>query len=295
MVEAEAYMARVLICDDELDVAEIVAELLHREGIDAVTCGSGAEALRLLASDSFDLVVLDIMMPGMDGYQVCRRIRAEHGVPVIFLSAKDGDLAQVLGFKVGADDYVTKPFKPRSLVARIRMHLGRRGVEGGAPQGGALDPSARRVTLHDEVLSLTKTEFNLLHTLMAAGGDVVDARTLYRRVWHGEPNAQSRNSVMVYIRHLRRKLAQIDPARTFIYTVWGVGYRMAGMRRTGLRDVMTDGDAAQAGQLGGEMSDGVTTGDGMTTGDGVTRGDGMTRRETSGNESKEAGRDDRRA
>ena len=243
-------MARVLICDDEIDVAEIVAELLRREGIDAMTCASGRDALAAISTGAFDMVVLDIMMPGMDGYEVCRRIREDRDLPVIFLSAKDGDLAQVLGFKVGADDYVTKPFKPRSLVARIKMHLERRGAGGGSPRGHALrsdgielDPSARRATLHDVPLALTKTEFDLLHALMAAGGDVVDARTLYRRVWHGEPNAQSRNSVMVYIRHVRRKLAQIEPDRVFIDTVWGVGYRMAGADVAGrAEEAMEDGD-----------------------------------------------------
>lgn len=225
---------RILICDDELDVARIVAELLGREGMDALVCSSGPEALAALARTSFDLVVLDIMMPGMDGYEVCRRIRQTSDVPVLFLSAKNEELDQVRGFAIGADDYVTKPFKARELVARIkaRVRRDRRANAAAQPReilssaGLELDVSAHEATLNGEPVSLTPTEFGLLVELMRAGDAPVSAQELYESVWHEVYNASSRNSVMVYIRHLRKKLAQIDSSRPFIDTVWGVGYRM---------------------------------------------------------------------
>lgn len=225
---------RVLICDDELDVAQIVAELLRREDIEAVVCGSGPEALAMLDRARFDLVVLDIMMPGMDGYEVCRRIRRSSDIPVLFLSAKTEELDQVMGFAIGADDYVTKPFKARELVARIKARIRRdRRASSHAVRhellcsaGLELDTTAHEVTLNGEPVALTPTEFDLLAELMRAGESPVPASDLYERVWHEAYNASSRNSVMVYIRHLRKKLADIDSSRPFIDTVWGVGYRM---------------------------------------------------------------------
>lgn len=231
-------MDTVLICDDERDVTIIVAELLSREGIEALTCTDGREALRVLDERAIDLVVLDIMMPGMDGFEVCRRIRATSSVPVLFLTAKDTDVSQVAGFAVGADDYVTKPFLPRGLVARIKTHLQRskRASTKDAPAAanatvircGAVtcDMLKRSAEFYDTPLTLTPTEFDLLCALAQAGGSAVPTGDLYRSAWHEEPLPQSRNSVMVYIRRLRRKLAAIDPAGEHIGTVWGVGYRL---------------------------------------------------------------------
>lgn len=226
-------MSVVLICDDEPDVVAIVAELLRREGIEALTCTSGRAALALLEEYDVDLVVLDIMMPEMDGYEVCRRIRATSRVPVLFLTAKDTDISQVAGFAVGADDYVTKPFKPRGLVARIKAHV-RRMQRHAVPESttmvrcGAVtcDLMRRAAELYDIALDLTPTEFDVLAALARGGGAAVPTGELYQSAWHEEPLPSSRNSVMVYIRRLRRKLAAVDPASEHIVTVWGVGYRL---------------------------------------------------------------------
>ncbi len=227
-------MSMVLICDDEPDVATIVAELLRREGIEARTCASGREALAALEERKVDMVVLDIMMPEMDGYEVCRRIRAASRVPVLFLTAKDTDISQVAGFAVGADDYVTKPFKPRGLVARIKAHL-RRTQRLAAPEVATVvrcgpvtcDLMRHTAELYDVALELTPTEFDVLAALAHAGGAAVPTGELYQSAWHEEPLPSSRNSVMVYIRRLRRKLAAVDPSSEHIETVWGVGYRLA--------------------------------------------------------------------
>lgn len=226
-------MSTVLICDDEPDVVAIVAELLRREGVEALTCTSGRTALALLEEHDIDMVVLDIMMPEMDGYEVCRRIRAASQVPVLFLTAKDTDISQVAGFAVGADDYVTKPFKPRGLVARIKAHLRRTHGHAG-PESATMvrcgpvtcDLMRRTAELMDVALELTPTEFDLLVALARAGGAAVSTGELYQSAWHEEPLPSSRNSVMVYIRRLRRKLAAVDPASEHIVTVWGVGYRL---------------------------------------------------------------------
>lgn len=227
---------RILICDDEVDVTVVVAELVRRAGIEADTCTSGAEALRMLAARPYDLVVLDIMMPGMDGYRVCQRIRATSEVPIIFLTARDAELDQVLGFSLGADDYVVKPFKARELVARIKAHLrrARRDVARSGlieTAGITCDLAAHTAELDGEELPLTAKEFDVLVELVRAGGDTVPANALYERAWHERPCAQSRNSVMVYIRRLRRKLQEAGGDRAYIDTVWGVGYRIHTTRR----------------------------------------------------------------
>lgn len=225
---------RILVCDDEREVAQIVAELARREGMDAEVVTSGPDALDALAHADYDLVVLDIMMSGMDGYEVCRRIRRDSDVPVLFLSAKNEEFDQVLGLELGADDYVTKPFRPRELMARVKLRA--RARQGGAARpectgllqvdGLVLDTLAHEATLNGEPVTLTPTEFELLAELMRHAGSPVGARELYEHVWGEGFNASARNSVMVYIRHLRKKLGAIDSSHSFIDTVWGVGYRM---------------------------------------------------------------------
>ena len=243
---------RILVCDDEREVAQIVAELARREGMEAEVVTSGPAALAALDRADFDLVVLDIMMPGMDGYEVCRRIRSTSDVPVLFLSAKNEEFDQVLGLELGADDYVTKPFRPRELMARVKLRArARRGGSAPAARAGllqvdglVLDTLAHEATLAGEPLTLTPTEFDLLAELMRHAGSPVGARELYEHVWGDGFNASARNSVMVYLRHLRKKLGAIDSSRPFIDTVWGVGYRMPvrGGRGTSMETV--SGDAA---------------------------------------------------
>lgn len=227
----------ILVCDDEREVADLVAHLLEREGFAVRTCYAGEEALQLLISGAFDLAVLDIMMPGMDGFEVCRRLRALQDAcvadtPVIFLSAKGEEFDKVLGFTIGADDYVTKPFKSRELVVRVKARMRRRrGQDAPAgvlsARGIELDEASHQVRLHDEPLALSPKEFDCLAELLRAGGSPVSARDLYERVWKTEYNASSHNAVMVYIRHLRKKFAELDSSEEFIETVWGVGYRIA--------------------------------------------------------------------
>mgnify|MGYP000249575446 FL=1 len=175
------------------------------------------------------------MMPGMDGFACCRELRRTSSVPIIFLTAKDEEIDKVVGFELGADDYVVKPFKPRELVARVRARLrrtasadagnaaDRRALECG---GIALDEGAYTATLHGEPLCLTPKEFAILACLMHDQGHPVASRDLFETVWGETANAQSNNTVMVHIRHLRKKLAAIDSSQEFVETVWGVGYKL---------------------------------------------------------------------
>ncbi len=227
---------RVAVCDDEVAIADLVVQLLVGNGLEAQAFYTAADLLAATEQQAFDLVMLDIMMPGMDGFACCRELRRKSVVPIIFLTAKDEEIDKVVGFELGADDYVVKPFKPRELLARVRARLRRTAVTSNSmrtgeravleAQGIVLDEEVYTAMLHGEVLALTPKEFAILACLLRASGKPVASRDLFEEVWGEEPNAQSNNTVMVHIRHLRKKLAGIDSSREFVETVWGVGYKL---------------------------------------------------------------------
>lgn len=232
---------RILVVDDEPDIADLVVETLSAEGFDAVACLSGDEALAQHGRTPFDLLILDVMMPGMDGYELCRRVRAASDVPIIFLSARIEEADKVVGLMLGGDDYVEKPFKKRELVARVRVLL--RRAEHAHPRragrvfearGISIDADAHTAALHGEPLSLTPKEFGVLQMLVSQAGAAVSSRELYEGVWHEPFTDAAANSVMVHIRNLRKKLAAIDSSESPIETAWGVGYRI-GLRGDGKR------------------------------------------------------------
>ncbi|MBC2890510.1 response regulator transcription factor [Gordonibacter massiliensis (ex Traore et al. 2017)] len=225
----------IAVCDDEAAIADLVAQLLVGSGFEVRAFYAAADLLAATERETFDLVVLDIMMPGMDGFACCRELRRTSSVPIIFLTAKDEEIDKVVGFELGADDYVVKPFKPRELLARVRARLRRSSVPLDEARAGsglleardvAVDESAYAATLHGEPLALTPKEFAILTCLLRAEGRPVASRDLFESVWGEEANAQSNNTVMVHIRHLRKKLAAIDSSQEFIETVWGVGYKL---------------------------------------------------------------------
>ena len=226
-------MHRILICDDERDIVSALRIYLEAEGYETVCTYNGQEALDALEREDVQLVLLDIMMPGLDGIAALARIRERSNVPVIFLTAKGEDTDKVLGLNLGADDYVTKPFNPVELLARVRSQL-RRYMQLGsaAPRGRlltagglCLDDEKKEVTLDGESVSLTPTEYEILRLLMQNPGRVFRPDAIYRAVWHEEPYG-SESTVAVHIRHLREKL-ELDPAepRT-IKAVWGQGYKI---------------------------------------------------------------------
>lgn len=226
---------RILVVDDEVAIAQLLTTLLEQEGFLVSSCHSGTQALKLFTQESFDLVMLDIAMPDMDGFEVCRVIRSASDVPIIFLSAKDEEMDKVIGLTLGADDYVVKPFRPQELIARVRARLRRLQARNASysqathisGRGIELDTAAHTAFLHDIPLHLTPKEFEILAVLLRAQGSPVSTAQLFERVWHSKADASASNAVMVHIRHLRQKFADIDRSETFIETVWGVGYRIA--------------------------------------------------------------------
>lgn len=225
-------MKHVLVVDDDATVSEVVVGYLNRAGFAVDVACDGPTAVALAAARAPDLVVLDLMLPGMDGLEVCRRLRAGGPLPVIMLTARGDEAHRILGLEVGADDYVTKPFSPRELVLRVESVLRRAGEPAGrtAPAAAALRagplalyPDARRVTRHGTELSLTAREFDLLRFLLRHPGRAMSREELMHRVWGWEFGDLS--TVTVHVRRLREKIEE-DPARPrLISTVWGVGYR----------------------------------------------------------------------
>ncbi|MFE2276834.1 response regulator transcription factor [Streptomyces sp. NPDC059454] len=221
--------ARVLVVDDDPTVAEIVTGYLDRAGYVVDRAGDGPDALARAAAHWPDLVVLDLMLPGMDGLEVCRRMRGQGPVPVIMLTARGDEDDRILGLEVGADDYVTKPFSPRELVLRVESVL-RRTRPAPAAASGLLraagltvDPAARRATKHGAELALTIREFDLLAFFLRHPGKAFAREELMREVWGWDFGDLS--TVTVHVRRLRGKVED-DPARPrIVQTVWGVGYR----------------------------------------------------------------------
>jgi DNA-binding response OmpR family regulator len=224
---------RILLVDDEPTIREVVAQYLELEGYAVTQAEDGFQALRLAAAQPPDLVVLDLMLPGIDGFEVCRRLRAASAVPILMLTALAEESDTLAGFGVGADDYVTKPFRPRELVMRIRALM--RRIEAMSVPAMVLDGALRfgslaiRPPLHDAerdgvALGLTAKEFDLLYFLAAHPRQVFSRQQLVEQVW-GYEYLGDGNTVTVHMRRLREKV-ELDPARPrHLRTVWGVGYR----------------------------------------------------------------------
>ncbi len=221
---------RVLVADDDRAIRESLARALELEGYDVATVVDGVEALTRVRRDPFDALVVDVMMPGVDGLAVCRLLRAEGDrTPVLMLTARVETPDRVAGLDAGADDYLAKPFELDELLARLRALLRRAAPVAGERAAGALqvdalrvDPAARRAWWADSELALSKTEFDLLELMVRNEGIVLDHSTVYRRIWGYDFGADSKN-LAVYVGYLRRKLAAAG-APTLIHTVRGVGY-----------------------------------------------------------------------
>jgi two-component system, OmpR family, response regulator len=222
-----------MLVDDEESIQKLLTYPLQREGYTVVQARDGEEALRRFQERDIDLVVLDVMLPRVDGLEVCRRLRTSSAVPIIMLTARDDEVDKVLGLELGADDYITKPFSIREFRSRIRAVLRRatliaeqRGAEDGVLQTGELviDPSRRSVTLAGRAIQLTYVEFEILHTLALHPGRVYTRQALLEAVW-GDSAYREPRTVDVHIRHLREKI-EADPREpAYIFTVRGAGYR----------------------------------------------------------------------
>ncbi len=228
-------MYNILVCDDEKDIVSALTIYLTTAGYQVFPAYDGTEALDLLRREDIHLVLLDIMMPKLDGIAALTRLREASNVPVILLTAKSEDTDKIQGLNLGADDYVTKPFNPVEVLARVKSQLRRYLQLGGGTVrptalrlgGIALDDRTKEVTLDGDPVSLTPREYDILHLLMGSPGTVFSPKRIYRAVWGEEPFGVE-NAVAVHIRHLREKL-EIDPSDPrYIKVIWGQGYKMEG-------------------------------------------------------------------
>ena len=226
---------RVLVVDDDETVRDVVRRYLEHAGYEVTVAGDGETALELIARQTPDLVVLDLMLPGIDGLEVCRRLRQRHSVPIVMLTALGEEEDRVVGLQLGADDYVTKPFSPRELTLRVGSVLRRAHGLPPTPSMGdlvdgdlRLDTVARSAVLRGMPLSLTTREFDLLVFFIANPGQAFSRPQLLERVWGWDFGDQS--TVTVHVRRLREKIEDDAANPKRIVTVWGVGYRYDGMR-----------------------------------------------------------------
>ena len=228
-------MYHVLICDDQPDIVNALKIYWAPEGYRLFTAENGEQALALMQTEEIHLVLLDIMMPRMDGITATAKIREISNIPIILLTAKSETEDMVLGLNVGADDYITKPFVPVEVLARVRSALRRYALLGSQPEKSdtltvgpiALNDGAKTVTVDGAAVALTPMEYSILHLLMANAGKVFSTKQIYETVWQ-EPAMGCEGAVAVHIRHLREKI-EIDPSNPrYLKVVWGQGYKMEG-------------------------------------------------------------------
>lgn len=228
-----AHAPRVLVVDDERAITDLVGIYLKNEGYEVTLAYNGADAARAILMQDFDLAILDIMLPDIDGFELLRTIRANHTYPVIMLTARDAQSDKIEGLTLCADDYVVKPFRPLELVARVKAQLRRYTSYGTRDQaedaevsvnGLTINRDARQVTVDEKPVRTTPLEYAILLYLVEHRGKVVPVEELFRAVWNEEFMAGSNNTVMVHIRHLREKIGDDAANPRFIRNIWGVGY-----------------------------------------------------------------------
>ncbi len=228
-------MYTILICDDERDIVSALKIYLQAEGYRTLSAYTGKEALKILQQEEVHLVLMDIMMPQMDGISAMAELRKQYNLPVILLTAKSEDSDKILGLNVGADDYITKPFNPVEVLARVRSQLRRYIILGGKEEkeerfryrigGIELDDKAKEVFLDGERINLTPTEYEILKLLMQHPDEVLSPKEIYRQVWNDAPYG-AESTVAVHIRHIREKI-EINPAEPrYLKVVWAQGYKL---------------------------------------------------------------------
>ncbi len=226
-------MSRILIIEDEVAIADLEKDYLEMSGYDVVTESEGDKGLERAMGEDFDLYILDLMLPGLDGFSICKKIREVKNTPILMVSAKKDDIDKIRGLGLGADDYMTKPFSPNELVARVKAHLTRyeRLVTAAQPQndiieirGLKIDKTARRVFLNNEEKQLTTKEFDLLTFLASNPNRVFSKDELFRNIWDMESIGDIA-TVTVHIKKIREKIEYDTSNPQYIETIWGVGYR----------------------------------------------------------------------
>lgn len=227
---------QILVVDDETAIADLIEVYLKNENFMVHKFYSGKEALKCAREEKIDLAVLDVMLPDMDGFEICREIRQTKTFPIIMLTAKEEEIDKITGLTLGADDYITKPFLPLELVARVKAQLRRyirynTGVQREevlSVSGLMLNIKTHECLLNEKPLSLTPTEFSILRILVQRKGEVVSAEELFHEIWEEEYYTKNNNTITVHIRHLREKMGDSFENPKYIKTVWGCGYKIEG-------------------------------------------------------------------
>ena len=228
---------KVLIVDDEQEIADLVAVYLESEGYEVYKFYTAKEALVCIKTSELDLASLDVMLPQVNGFTICQKIRKKYHYPVIMLTAKDEEIDKITGLTLGADDYITKPFRPLEMVARVKAQLRRYKRYNPATTakeeehilyhaGLTINIQSHECTLNEKKLDLTPTEFEILRILCQQKGKVVSSEALFHEIWKDEYYQKSNNTITVHIRHLREKLSDSAERPKYIHTVWGVGYKI---------------------------------------------------------------------
>lgn len=226
---------KVLLVEDELEIANLVELYLKNEGFEVIKCLDGLEAKKQIEAESFDIALLDIMLPNVDGLQLLALIRERDNYPVIMLTAKDDEIDKITGLSFGADDYITKPFKPLEVVARVKAQLRRFNQYNKnkepetmilSTKGLEMNIEKRVVTLNEEMIELTPKEFGILQLLLENKGAAMASEVIFESVWKEDYYTSSNNTIMVHIRHLREKMNDAVEKPKYIKTVWGVGYKI---------------------------------------------------------------------
>ncbi|MBC6003211.1 response regulator transcription factor [Paraclostridium tenue] len=224
---------KILVVDDEKEIRNLLDIYLSNEGYKVVKASDGEEALNILESDNIQLIVLDIMMPKMDGIEVCRKVREKLSIPILMLSAKSEDMDKIQGIMTGADDYMTKPFNPLELTVRVKALLRRAYYFNNTVdtenviniESLTIDKNKHRVTVDDKEITLTSREFDILYLLATNRGVVFSTEDIFKKVWK-EKYYQSNNTVMVHMSRIREKIEKYMNGTKIIHTVWGVGYKI---------------------------------------------------------------------
>ena len=230
---------KILVVDDEPEISDLVELYLQNENYEVFKFYSAKDALACIESTELDLAILDIMLPEVNGFALCQKIRERHTYPVIMLTAKDAETDKITGLTLGADDYVTKPFRPLELVARVKAQLRRYKRYNPAQTSGQeqasdlllhsgleMNAGTHACFLNGKPLSLTPTEFSILRILLERKGKVVSSEELFHKIWKDEYYSKSNNTITVHIRHLREKLGDTIDNPKYIKTIWGVGYKI---------------------------------------------------------------------
>lgn len=226
---------KILIVDDEREIADLVTLYLENENFTVFKFYNASDALECIQRETLDLAILDVMLPGVSGFQICRKIREQYHYPIIMLTAKGEEIDKITGLTLGADDYITKPFLPLELVARVKAQLRRykrynAGTEAEKDiivhSGLVMNIKTHECTLNEKPLSLTPTEFSILRILCQQKGNVVSSEELFHQIWGDEYFSKSNNTITVHIRHLREKMGDSFEEPKYIKTVWGCGYKI---------------------------------------------------------------------